>query len=704
MNKTIRKFRGKGNGAGMLAVFIFLILGMYNARARDRPPGTAFYFPLSRVKFYSAEHDVLRRRSHNAISLLKSYPDSAAVLLLPLLPLSEKLCDDPAQLDILAALSKYYEQKIDYDRAIAYQKQAINIAHDRLHIPAMDRIAQLCGLYLQRGDYEHVINMCRDQAFPASDSFYRAVVYVFAGKAYVSIGNMDSASALFFKAIRQWPMVQSENVYHLCAAYSGLSEIANNFKHTDKALMYIDTAIGLAVRYRDSGAIVNLVASKSAVYAADKKFDDAIRVASFGLSYGRRRGDYDIISLNAYNIACALIEKGDYREALHYAQACYGAAPFTQAFWIRINANYIMGYIYTMQKQYEQARGYLAAGIQMAKEKNHMRSIADAYSILATAYAGMGQFDSAYRYRSLFSRLRDSLTGYDNASKVAQVESRYQMAVKDRKLAEQKVEIQQKESRLREKNFWIGGITGSALLLGLLLLTFYRGREKQQAAQVQQVLKQREIDMLKAKMEAEEEERGRVGRELHDGIVSQLMSIKFNINALQDAEHPSLESVSLNRIAHQLDEATLELRATAHNLMPDAIQHASLESAVRRFCEQIQRFSKMEVCFETYGPDTVMDGDKKLSLYRIVQELIHNVVKHSCATLLLVQISHHATSIAITIEDNGIGLGNGFAFSQGSGLQNVKKRIAALEGILDVKSETGQATTFYMEFEFSKLL
>lgn len=685
-------------------VILHLLASNDQVKAQALQP--EFTYPHLHYKYKSnaEKNQEIQTLIQEGTNRMDKEPDSALVLFQQALIIGRELKAFRINSNIFTFMAKIYEQRLQYPEAIYLQQRAIQARINAGDNSPFDLYAQLSLLYFQSGNYKEPTTISRKMnlQFDSIHTFYPAAVDIFGARSFIHLGQMDSAAILLHRALKKWPKTNAENAYFLCMAYAGLAQVADNLKSSTKALEYLDKALAVAREYQDSLAIVNLNASKVTIYNSMGDYQGAARIARENILYARKINNAEVHSLSTYNLAGILIKLGHYEEGLKYAQECFKAAQQIQTFWLRINANYIMGYAYTKLKDYPNAIQYLEPAITLAEEKNYINNIADAYGIIASAYAGTGEFQKAYEYRTRFGQLRDSLRGQENAARIAHVEARYETAVQKQSLAEQKVLLEKKESKLREKNFWIGGITGGAALLGVLLLTLYRSRSRQQQAGLLQIKKEQELDLIKARMETEQEERTRIGQELHDGVVSQLLSIKLSLNALEE-EHFNVRQPTLRQIANQLDEATLELRTTAHNLMPEALLRAGLEKAIHSLCEQIQRFSRMDVSFQVYGAIPEIQHEKKLSLYRIIQELIQNVIKHADATQLLVQLSCRDALLALTVEDNGIGLAADSTRKQGTGLANVRRRVEALRGSLDIHSEPGVETTFYMEFDLQHL-
>ncbi len=206
-------------------------------------------------------------------------------------------------------------------------------------------------------------------------------------------------------------------------------------------------------------------------------------------------------------------------------------------------------------------------------------------------------------------------------------------------------------------------------MLAVLLFLLYRNnqhRRRLQEEQLQLLGKEQEVLQLKALMQGEEQERARFARELHDGFVSQLSAIKMNFSALDITR--MTEEQQQDHIA-ELEETIAELRKTAHNLMPEILLNAGLCEAVQRYCDRINQAHTLFVDFRVYGYLPALEPGFELPLYRMIQEAVQNIIKHSGATDALVQFNYDNRVLGITIEDNGCGLEPGAEAAQGTGLQ-----------------------------------
>ncbi|RYG99101.1 MAG: sensor histidine kinase [Alphaproteobacteria bacterium] len=201
-------------------------------------------------------------------------------------------------------------------------------------------------------------------------------------------------------------------------------------------------------------------------------------------------------------------------------------------------------------------------------------------------------------------------------------------------------------------------------------------------------------------IKGEEKERGRLAQELHDGIGGMLTAITLNVKALQRRHAGLRESRELDEILIMLRDTALEVRGTAHNLMPDILLDYSIPEALQMYCDHLNR-EDLQVNLHFHGPVEHMDKFTTLAIYRVVQELLQNIIKHAEASIAEIQLRSDQKKIILTVEDNGKGFSSE-STSDGLGLKTMKTRIEAMGGFVSVESTPGMGTTVYIELSLDE--
>lgn len=365
------------------------------------------------------------------------------------------------------------------------------------------------------------------------------------------------------------------------------------------------------------------------------------------------------------------------------------------------------------EQQYTKAAYYYALAGNLARKHNAKSRLQEIERHQFALYRSMGRYKEAMEHLERYTNLRDSLLDEEKIKATSQLEVKYRIAQKDKELARKDLRLLRQHSALKEKNIWIGAGGLSSLLLAGLLLVWRRNsqhRRKLQERQIhvmeqdQALWKQGEnIRNLNAMIRGEEKERARLGRELHDGIVSELVAIKMNFDTLQ-LKYPLYEAESeYEKALQHLDATARELRKTAQNLMPDILTEHGLRMSLIVYCEKTAALTGLNINFvcEDHLPQLPLDFE--LSLYRMVQELVLNILKHAQASSALVQLNYHTQLLMLTIEDNGKGIDIAQAKLSGIGLSNLKSRVEALQGRFDIRARKSRGTAVYVEFDLPLL-
>jgi signal transduction histidine kinase len=274
-----------------------------------------------------------------------------------------------------------------------------------------------------------------------------------------------------------------------------------------------------------------------------------------------------------------------------------------------------------------------------------------------------------------------------NPQALAEMQTKYETEKQERLIAQQK-------SKLRLQNFLFIGIGGLILLLGLLAQAQYRKfKLRQEAAFKTQLLVQQE-QAMKAVMEAEENERERIAKDLHDGVGQMMSAAKMNLSAFESESKFISEDQKkeFERIIQLVDESCREVRTVSHIMMPNALLKNNLSSAVKDFVNKLSNKS-LSVHVYTEGLDERADSNIETVLYRVVQECVNNAIKHSGASTLDISLIRDKDGISGTIEDNGKGFDAADKDNfEGIGLKNIITRIEYLKGTVDFDSAPGRGT------------
>ncbi len=534
------------------------------------------------------------------------------------------------------------------------------------------------------------------------------------GKYYKQLGYQDTAIRYYFKALdllQRHPSIDTTGFYY----HTIFTDLGSIFM-VDKAdipvaIRYFEKGLAVARQYKNDSWLCSILIGMGGAYA-NQQLVDTNNHSGFrkGLKYMADalhialKNDYHFAAKNAYNNMAAIyvnMNEPDSAELCVKKARQLPAGPNDQANEVR--SLLALGASFIKKKDYTKAVTYLDQARKYSIDQQARNDLADIDKTLYALYVETGEYDKALAHLQAYTFLRDSLIDEDKIRAITELEVKYQMAEKDKSIVEQSLTLIRQQNRLKEKNIWIGIGIGSTLLLAVLLFIIRRNYQhrRRREEEKQQLWKQdEEIRHLKAVISGEEKERARIGRELHDGVVGQLSAAKMNFTMIQSKyPYPELHADFKEALSY-LDDTAQELRKAAHNLMPGILIEQGLVTAVDAFCEKTATFTGIQIDVHQDGLLPRLDIDFELSVYRMVQELVQNIIKHANATRVLVQLDYHEPMLILTVEDNGVGITKKQAAS-GVGLNNLKTRVNALQGNVALSGNEGEGTSVYIEFDIS---
>ncbi|RYU82183.1 sensor histidine kinase [Hymenobacter persicinus] len=239
------------------------------------------------------------------------------------------------------------------------------------------------------------------------------------------------------------------------------------------------------------------------------------------------------------------------------------------------------------------------------------------------------------------------------------------------------------------------------LLLALGIVAFvlrYQRRLLRQQEQLRQVRDASQQQALEAALLAQEEERRRIAADLHDGVGTTLAIVKLHLSTLGQPDLTQ-EATAL------LDQAISEVRRISRNLLPAALQKFGLPFALDALARTVPADGPTQVLIEQRGQPRRLDPKRELIVYRVVQELLGNGLRHAHADSISVSIDFGPDYLSLQYLDNGVGFDPAAGDTQpapgsrtGLGLTNLRSRVAVLRGTLRHESAPGAGSRIWISF------
>jgi signal transduction histidine kinase len=390
-----------------------------------------------------------------------------------------------------------------------------------------------------------------------------------------------------------------------------------------------------------------------------------------------------------------------YKKAMEYVRQ-------TGNVFSQMNVLRQLGFAYRDMKAYPESIKALEEALRLIRQLDNKRLEAETVKKLGDVLTLQQHYREASAYYQQYIMLKDSLNEAETKKKINEIENKYQAERKHDSILVLQKDSQLQKLALRKKgNQNIGIIIGAALLLLVAFLVYrnlrnkHRLLEQHEALHAQRILeleKERQLVAMQSVMKGQEEERSRLARDLHDGVGGLLSGVKLSLSTMKgNVFLPEEHAQSVNNVLTQLDRSITELRRVSHNMMPEALIKFGLKETLENYCENINLSGTLKVQLQTYGMDERMEQNTEIVLYRIVQELLNNVIKHAEAKNVLIQLIRKDSHFSLTVEDDGRGFDPDTGRKEGAGLSNIRARVDYLGGTIDVRSAPGEGTSVNIE-------
>lgn len=597
------------------------------------------------------------------------------------------------------------------DSAIKMYEQNLEASNDILFAGgAIQCLQQLGRLCTSIGAYDRCMEIYKRQEMISRQSSIMLkvlpIVYNGMGNLYKLQGYYDQAAKSYYTSI---DLSTKLNLPPSSSVFNNLASVLAFMGKYQQSLGFLARSEELARSTKNNGLLASVLTNRGLVFKDMHQWDSCLYYFQAALRIADKDSLDETIYTTRTNLGQAYLAQKQPAKALKYLLEAR-KTPIAVNPYYEVTASETIALAYQMMGDNGEALHYFHDGLQKA-ERYHLNENAMSISgNLAKLYEEAGNHKMAYELLEKSMALKDSIRGNDITRAISQMEVKYRTAEQEKELLNKQLTIAKQKSFLKRKNMWIAITSGGALLL-LALVVFmfgnFRNRRRLQEKHIRILEQERklllhgqEIVQLKAMIKGEEKERGRLAQELHDGIGGMLTAITLNVKALQRRNAHLTEFSELDEILLMLRETALEVRGTAHNLMPDILLDYSIPEALQMYCDHLNR-EDLQVNLHFHGPVEHMDKFTTLTIYRVIQELLQNIVKHANATIAEIQLRSDQSKVILTVEDNGKGFDRNTT-SDGLGLKTMKTRIEAMGGYISVESTPGMGTTVHIELCLQK--
>ena len=511
------------------------------------------------------------------------------------------------------------------------------------------------------------------------------------GTSNLYLGEHQNTTKAYLKTIEIFK--ETKDTANLIKVYDNFGVLYGNMNNYKKAEEYKIKSIALAKIIKDTFLIASGSLNLGTIYAQTKRLDKAYEqymlVKLLLKSLKNDRIDHHLHK----NLAKYYYEKEDMNACLENALIAKKYLRYSKSKIEKAYFDAFLGTIYQKLKQYDKAEVYLLNSLKVSEEIESESLQLNSLNPLGEILASKKKYKKAYNYANRYNQLNEKIRSTTNNKIVTELDTKYQTEKKDKELLQQNLKLQQQKTQY---NY----MTGIAifLLIGAILTWFlFQLRQKHKNQEIVTLKREHQIKTLETLIEGEEKERFRIAKELHDGVNGDLSAIKFKLSSLLEMNNNVIkEAITM------IDNSCNQVRAISHNLVPPSLENFNLAEATETFCHNMDETHPIKIDFQYIGESLNVSKKAQINMYRIVQELINNAIKHAEASEINVQMSCRKKLLQITVEDNGKGFDKNNIKGNGIGLNNIKSRIEFLHANLDIISDAkGTSTT--IEIDTTKL-
>ncbi len=528
------------------------------------------------------------------------------------------------------------------------------------------------------------------------------------GSSYQYKEQYDSAMKYYIEAIAIFDRINLSNKLHVI--YGNLVGICKIVKDYDKAFQFLNKGLVLARESGDDISLLTLLNNGSEICINTGREAEAEKYLIEGIALARSlKNDFALASM-LDNLGDLYLKKLLHNESIPL---------FKESLKISVSIDNPEGecialrglaYCYLDKKQFRSALEYASKSLEISITQNFRKHQRINYLLLSDINLAMGNMLGYYKYRYRIDSISSIIDEERISENVEEMEQRYKASIREKQIEDLESEKALQKLHYRTNLFLLFSLTGiSFTILVILYMKARSNRQRRIILEKEKMIQQQRINELEKEkqlaasesvLKGQEEERKRLAKDLHDGLGGMLSGIKYSFSNMKENILMTPENQrAFERSMDMLDSSINELRRVAHNMMPESLIRFGLETSVRDICRDITDSGALNVNFQSIGLNELKTEQQvQIIIYRIVQELLNNVMKHAVAQNALVQLIYNDKKLHITVEDDGQGFDTSkLEFSKGIGFSNLKSRVDYLGGTLEVISSFGKGTTVDIE-------
>lgn len=539
-----------------------------------------------------------------------------------------------------------------------------------------------------------------------SDSAAKEAVYRRLGNVYRNLGDYERS--LFYQLRAIALSADSEDILGKASSLNNIASLYYSLGDNEQAMRYFLESYRLFGQLGSENSIAkrgqsDLALNLASIYLKSGKYAEAHHFLDLSLNHLRDFGDTaEIIYLYLLEgeLAAAEENKPAWENCLERASLFLEKVsdPSAEFLFVQQKADF-----FSFSGQKDSVKVYLEKALQLAYDLENAESIRNTAKSLSQWYDGVGDSLEAFHFLKIYQGFNDSLLNAGRIKAMIEAEQKYQNIAKTK-------ELETRELELKRRWFQLLVMGALCLLLVVLSVLLVKNRNKTKKlaekelqlkdSRIRELMQEQELKSIDAMLKGQDEERQRIAQDLHDRLGSILSTVKLHfstmeeeIRKLQDKQHQSYVLAT-----EMLDEAVDEVRKISHDLHTGSVSKFGLKTAVNQLIQALESGNTLRIRFMDNQIDPMNFAPFEVELYRIIQELLSNTLKHAEAKEVNMQLTKSEGFITFSYEDNGKGMNvQKLDESQGLGMVSIQNRVRKINGRSTIDSMPGHGFTFIIE-------
>lgn len=566
------------------------------------------------------------------------------------------------------------------------------------------------GVVLQRlGRYDEALKALEKSIQyyqKANDNSEIGQVYCNMGIVHKKKGDFDLALKAYLMGLEMLTDQTSKAVM-----YNNIANIYSLQENYEKAVSYYQEAVELSEKQNDSIGMSRAYQNLGILYSEL----DSLKIAKtyfkkslvIEQSIGSEKG---LANLNSQLGYIEELQENYTSAERYYLDGLRLQRKLDQKEEVAYGLN-SLGVVNLLLSRYRKAEKYFIKGLKLSEELGTKDLSREINYNLSQLHENRGDFKRSLAYFHVYSALNDSIYNETKSRQIAELTTKYETERKEKDIV---ILTRQNELNSVKIEKQKGDLVNQKLLLAIALLLIavvsilavsYRqklnvqkiisSQERKLSHQKStEILKSQEIHYLNSMMTLQEKERKRIASDLHDRLGNFLATVKLYFDTLQSrvSTLTDEEQYQFEKASQLLTKACDETRKIAHDMSSGAITQFGLIKAIEDIASIINSSKSIKIDVNAFDLDSKLDQKMEIQVFKIIQELLSNILKHAQATKATIQVIRHEDLLNIIVEDNGVGFNRPIE-SKGMGLNSIEKRVADMNGEFLVDSTPGSGTT-----------